>query len=189
MGRALAEEAIALDVDVILGPGANVKRTPLCGRNFAYFSEDPCLAGEMAASLISGIQELCVGASLKHFAANNQQHRRKTVSAEIDERTLREIYLPAFETAMKKAHPWKVMCAYNRINGLYASQNPVLLADILKRERRFYWSRGALDGVIGAVSAGVAQVLAVLQDIAFVQDILSAPSAHHPPAGLADDRL
>jgi len=122
-GQALAEEAIALHVDVLLGPGVNMKRSPLCGRNFEYFSEDPYLAGEMAIPLINGIQSKGVGTSLKHFAANNQEFKRFTMSAEIDERTLREIYLPAFEMAVKKAKPWTVMCAYNRINGIDCAEN------------------------------------------------------------------
>ncbi|HEX7599880.1 MAG TPA: glycoside hydrolase family 3 C-terminal domain-containing protein, partial [Polyangia bacterium] len=137
MGEALAEECIALKVDVLLGPGANMKRSPLGGRNFEYYSEDPFLAGEMAASLINGVQSLGVGTSLKHFAANNQEFQRFTISAEIDERTLREIYLPAFETAVKKAHPWTVMCAYNKLNGVYCSENYYLLVDILKKEWGF----------------------------------------------------
>ena len=136
-GEALAEEAIALDVDVLLGPGANMKRTPACGRNFEYFSEDPYLAGELAASFINGMQSRGVGASLKHYAANNQEHRRMVTSAEVDERTLREIYLPAFETAVKKAQPWTVMCAYNQLNGTYLSENHRLLVDILKNEWGF----------------------------------------------------
>jgi len=137
MGQALAEEAIALGVDVLLGPGVNMKRTPVCGRNFEYLSEDPFLAGELAASLIDGIQSRGVGTSLKHFAANNQEYQRMTISAEVDERTLREIYLPAFETAVKKAQPWTVMCAYNRINGVYASEQRELLTEILKNEWGF----------------------------------------------------
>lgn len=137
MGQALAEEAVALGVDVLLGPGVNMKRTPTCGRNFEYFSEDPTLAGELAASLIDGMQSSGVGASLKHFAANNQEYQRMTISAEVDERTLREIYLPAFETAVKKAQPWTVMCSYNRVNGVYASEHRELLTDILKDEWGF----------------------------------------------------
>ena len=123
MGQALAEECIALNVDVLLGPGANMKRSPLGGRNFEYFSEDPYLAGEMAASIINGIQSKGVGTSLKHYAANNQEFQRFSISAEVDERTLREIYLPAFEKAVKKAQPWTVMCSYNKVNGTFASEH------------------------------------------------------------------
>ena len=123
MGEALAEECIALNVDVILGPGTNMKRSPLGGRNFEYFSEDPYLAGEMAASMINGVQSKGVGTSLKHYAANNQEFQRFTISAEVDERTLREIYLPAFEKAVKHAKPWTVMCSYNKLNGTFASEH------------------------------------------------------------------
>ncbi len=137
MGQALAAEAIALGVDVLLGPGVNMKRTPACGRNFEYFSEDPYLAGELAGSLIDGVQSRGVGTSLKHFAANSQEYQRMTISAEIDERTLREIYLPAFETAVRKARPWTVMCAYNRVNGVYASEHHELLTQVLKQEWGF----------------------------------------------------
>ena len=137
MGQALAEECIALKVDVVLGPGTNMKRTPLGGRNFEYYSEDPYLAGQMAASFINGVQSKGVGTSLKHFATNNQEFQRLTISSEMDERTLREIYLPAFETAVKKAKPWTVMCAYNKLNGTYCSENHGLLVDILKDEWGF----------------------------------------------------
>src|SRR5579864_2183891 len=116
MGKALGEECAALNVDVLLGPGVNMKRSPLGGRNFEYFSEDPFLAGEMAASFINGVQSQGVGTSLKHFAVNNQEYQRFSINANVDERTLREIYLPAFETAVKKAQPWTVMCAYNKLN-------------------------------------------------------------------------
>ncbi len=134
LGEALAEEALALGVGVILGPGVNMKRTPVCGRNFEYFSEDPYLAGELAASFINGVQGKGVGTSLKHYAANNQEYQRMTMSSEVDERTLREIYLPAFEIAVKKAQPWTVMCSYNKINGIYGSEHYNLLTEILKDE-------------------------------------------------------
>ncbi len=137
MGQALAEECLALNVNVVLGPGANMKRTPLCGRNFEYFSEDPYLAGQMAASYIRGVQSKGVGTSLKHYATNNQETRRFNISSEMDERTLREIYLPAFETAVKTGQPWTVMCAYNKLNGTYCSENHKLMVDILKDEWGF----------------------------------------------------
>lgn len=137
MGEALAEECIALNVDVLLGPGVNMKRSPLGGRNFEYFSEDPFLAGELAANFINGVQSKGVGTSLKHYAANNQEFQRFSISAEIDERTLREIYLPAFEKAVKQAQPWTVMCAYNKVNGTFASEHHHLLTEILKNEWGF----------------------------------------------------
>lgn len=137
MGKAIAEEAIALNVDIVLGPGVNMKRSPLCGRNFDYYSEDPLLAGEMAAAFIEGVQSQGVGTSLKHFAANNQEFQRHTIDVKVDERTLREIYLAAFEIAVKKAKPWTVMCSYNKINGGLMSQNPLLLTEILKKEWGF----------------------------------------------------
>ncbi len=159
MGQALAEEAVALGVDVLLGPGVNMKRTPLCGRNFEYFAEDPFLAGEMAVSLIDGLQSKGVGVSLKHFAANNQEFERFSISAEVDERTLREIYLPAFETAVTRARPWTVMCAYNKVNGNYASEHYELLTKILKEEWDFEglvvsdW--GAVHDRVAALQAGL----------------------------------
>lgn len=159
MGEALAEECIALNVDVLLGPGANMKRSPLGGRNFEYFSEDPYLAGEMAASLINGIQSRGVGTSLKHYAANNQEYQRFSISAEVDERTLREIYLPAFEKAVKQAQPWTVMCSYNKVNGTFASEHYHLLTEILKNEWGFEglvvsdW--GAVRGRIAALKGGL----------------------------------
>lgn len=134
IGVALGEECQAEDVAVLLGPGANIKRSPLCGRNFEYFSEDPYLSSRMAASHIEGVQSQGVGTSLKHFAANNQEHRRMTGDSVVDERTLREIYLASFEFAVKEAQPWTVMCSYNKVNGTYASENEYLLTDILKDE-------------------------------------------------------
>lgn len=137
VGVALGEECQAENVAVLLGPGANIKRSPLCGRNFEYFSEDPYLSSELAASHITGVQSQGVGTSLKHFAANNQEHRRMSVDAIVDERTLREIYLASFENTVKKAQPWTVMCSYNKVNGEYASENKRLLTDILKNEWGF----------------------------------------------------
>jgi beta-glucosidase len=137
LGAALAEEAIALHVDVVLGPGVNMKRSPLGGRNFEYFSEDPYLAGELAVNFINGVQSKGVGTSLKHYAANNQEFQRLSISAEVDERTLREIYLPAFEKAVKEAQPWTVMCSYNKVNGVFASEHHTLLTEILKDEWGF----------------------------------------------------
>ena len=159
MGQAIAEECIALNVDVVLGPGANMKRSPLGGRNFEYFSEDPYLAGEMAANFINGVQSKGVGTSLKHFAANNQEYQRFSISSEVDERILREIYLPAFEKAVKKAKPWTVMCSYNKLNGTFASQHDYLLNKILKDEWGFEglvvsdW--GAVRDRVAALKAGL----------------------------------
>jgi len=155
MGEALAEECIALNVDVLLCPGVNMKRSPLGGRNFEYYSEDPYLAGELAAGLIHGIQSRGVGTSLKHFAVNNQEFQRLSISAEVDERTLREIYLPAFEKAVKQAKPWTVMCAYNKLNGEYCSENHYLLTDILKNEWGF---EGLVVSDWGAVHDRVASL-------------------------------
>ncbi len=137
VGKALGEECIALGVNVLLGPGVNMKRSPLGGRNFEYFSEDPFLAGRMAVDFIRGVQSQGVGTSLKHYAANNQEYQRFSMSSEVDERSLREIYLPAFEAAVKEAQPWTVMCSYNKLNGTYASENHYLLVDILKEEWGF----------------------------------------------------
>lgn len=137
MGEELGKQCQAEDVAVLLGPGVNIKRSPVCGRNFEYFSEDPYVAGELGASFVKGVQSQKVGTSVKHFAANNQEFRRGTISSEVDERTLREIYLPAFETIVKKAKPWTLMCSYNKINGVYASENEKLLTDILRKEWGF----------------------------------------------------
>ena len=159
MGIALAEECIALNVDVLLGPGVNMKRSPLGGRNFEYFSEDPYLAGEMAASFINGVQSKGVGTSLKHYAVNNQEFQRFSISAEVDERTLREIYLPAFEKAVRQAQPWTIMCSYNKINGTFASEHHQLLTEILKNEWGFEglivsdW--GAVRDRVAALKAGL----------------------------------
>lgn len=136
-GEALAEECLQEKVSVILGPGTNIKRSPVCGRNFEYFSEDPLLAGKMSANLINGCQSKGVGNSLKHFACNSQEAFRMVVNEVIDERTIREIYFPAFEIAVKEAQPWTVMNSYNRINGVYASQNYWLQEQVLRKEWGF----------------------------------------------------
>lgn len=141
VGMALAEETRAMDCDILLGPCVNIVRHPLAGRNFESYSEDPYLNGKMGVAWVKGLQSKKVGASLKHFAANNQEFERHRGSSELDERTLREIYLPHFEMVVKEAKPFTVMCAYNRINGVYASQNRHLLREILKEEWGF-------DGVV-----------------------------------------
>jgi beta-glucosidase len=148
IGEAIGREARALGVHVALGPGVNIKRSPLCGRNFEYYSEDPLLAGVLGAAHVRGQQSQGVGASVKHFAANNQETERMQVSADVDERTLREIYLPAFERVVTEAQPATVMCSYNRINGVYASQNRWLLTDVLRGEWGF---TGAVVSDWGAV--------------------------------------
>ena len=159
MGEAIGDSCQHERGSVVLCPAVNIKRSPLCGRNFEYLSEDPYLAGEMAAAYINGVQSRDVGTSIKHFAANNQEHRRMSSSSNVDERTLREIYLPAFETAVKKAQPWTVMCSYNRLNGVYASENPWLLTDVLRKEWGF---EGYVMSDWGAVSDRVAGVAAGL---------------------------
>ena len=134
MGEALGEESAALGVNVLLGPGTNMKRNPRCGRNFEYFSEDPYLAGKMAASYIRGIQSNGTSACVKHFAGNNQEERRMVSDSVIDERTLREIYLTAFEIAVKEGKTKSIMTSYNRLNGVHADENIHLLRDILRGE-------------------------------------------------------
>ena len=159
MGAALGREARANGVQILLGPAVNIKRSPLCGRNFEYYSEDPYLAGELAAGFINGVQSEGVGTSIKHFAANDQETRRLSVNSRVDERTLQEIYLPAFETAVKKARPWTVMCSYNRLNGAYASENKPLLTDILRGAWGFDgfvmsdW--GAVNDRVKGIAAGL----------------------------------
>ncbi|WP_114352125.1 glycoside hydrolase family 3 C-terminal domain-containing protein [Saliterribacillus persicus] len=160
VGVALGEEAQAEAVAVLLGPGANIKRSPLCGRNFEYFSEDPYLSTEMAANHINGVQSQGVGTSLKHFAANNQEHRRMSSDSIVDERTLREIYLASFEGAVKKAQPWTVMCSYNKVNGEYASENYRLLTEVLREDWGF---KGFVVSDWGAVNERVAGLKAGLE--------------------------
>lgn len=159
MGQTIGDSCQHEKLGVVLGPAVNIKRSPLCGRNFEYFSEDPYLAGEMSAAYINGVQSKNVGTSIKHFAANSQEHRRMSSSSNADERTLREIYFPAFEISVRKAQPWTVMCSYNRVNGVYASENPWLLTDVLRREWGF---KGYVMSDWGAVSDRVAGVAAGL---------------------------
>ncbi|MEV5846145.1 glycoside hydrolase family 3 C-terminal domain-containing protein [Streptomyces sp. NPDC051985] len=159
VGAALGREARALGVQVVLGPGMNLKRTPLCGRNFEYFSEDPLLSGTLAGALIQGMQSQGVGACVKHFAVNNQETDRLRISADVDERTLREIYLRGFEIAVRSANPWAVMTAYNRVNGVSVSENEWLLTDVLRGEWGYDglvvsdW--GAVHDPVTAVRAGL----------------------------------
>lgn len=180
VGAALGREARAAGVAVLLGPGVNIKRSPLGGRNFEYFSEDPLLTGELAAELVLGLQGEGVGAAVKHFAVNSQETDRMVVDAELDRRALREIYLPAFETVVTRARPWALMCSYNKVNGVYASQNRWLLTALLRQEWGFdgvvvsdWW---AVDDRLAALRAGLdlempgpapahdARILAALRD-------------------------
>ena len=137
LGDTLGNQCQAEDISVLLGPGVNIKRSPLCGRNFEYFSEDPYLSGKLAAAYIKGVQKHHVGTSIKHFAGNNQEYKRMSCSSEIDERTLREIYLTAFEIAVKESQPKTVMASYNRLNGTFASENEWLLGKVLRDEWGF----------------------------------------------------
>lgn len=159
MGKVLGRECQAEGVSVILGPAVNIKRSPLCGRNFEYYSEDPLVASEMAGALIEGIQSQNVGTSIKHFLANNQETRRMSSSSQADERTLREIYLAAFEGAITRQKPWTVMCSYNRINGVYAAENKKYLTDVLRGEWGF---EGYVVSDWGAVNHRVADLEAGL---------------------------
>ncbi len=175
VGAAVGREARHGGVSVVLGPGINIKRSPLCGRNFEYYSEDPYLTGELGAAMVTGIQSSGVGASLKHYAANNQEDDRLRVSADVDERTLREIYLAAFERIAIGSEPWTVMCAYNRVNGVHASENHWLLTDVLRQE--WGW-----DGVVvsdwGAVHDRVAALEAGL-DWEMPPRPAAKPRSHH----------
>jgi beta-glucosidase len=159
IGVALGEEARAMGVAVLLGPGINLKRSPLGGRNFEYYAEDPLLTGILAVEWVKGLQSTGVGASLKHFAVNSQETDRMRVSADVDERTLRELYLRAFQRVVQQAQPWTVMCAYNRVNGVYASEHHWLLTEVLRGEWGFAgvvvsdW--GAVVDRVAAVAAGL----------------------------------
>lgn len=159
VGAAIGEEARRQGVDVVLGPGVNIKRHPLCGRNFEYFSEDPVVSGELGAAMVRGIQSRGVGACLKHFAANSQEHARMVSGSVVDERTLRELYLAPFEHVVRHARPWSVMTAYNKLNGVYCSEHEWLLRDALRGEWGF---DGAVVSDWGAMSSSVASVRAGL---------------------------
>lgn len=159
VGAAIGEEARDQKVDMVLGPGVNMKRSPLCGRNFEYFSEDPWLSGALGSAMVRGIQSRGVGACVKHLAGNNQEHARMVGDSVIDERALREIYLAPFERVVREARPWAVMTGYNRLNGVYCSQHPWLLRDVLRSEWGF---DGAVVSDWGAMSESVASVAAGL---------------------------
>ena len=137
LGKALGLEARSKGINIILGPAINIKRSPLCGRNFEYFSEDPYLTGILGSMYVNGVQSENVGVCVKHFACNNQENRRMTVNVVVDERTLREIYLKAFQMIVKNSKPWSIMSAYVRLNGVYCTENKYLLDDILRKEWGF----------------------------------------------------
>jgi beta-glucosidase len=192
IGQALAQEARACNLSVILGPGINMKRSPLCGRNFEYFSEDPFLAGELAVGIVNGIQSGGVGTSVKHYAANNQETDRLRVDAQIDERTLREIYLPAFERVVQAEQPWTIMCSYNKVNGQSASENPWLLTTVLREEWGF---QGLVVSDWGAVYHRVPALLAGL-DLEMPpalgrspQEVVAAVQAGEVPTEALDARV
>jgi beta-glucosidase len=188
IGKAIGVEARAQGVDVMLGPGINIKRSPLCGRNFEYYSEDPHLAGVLGAAFVAGVQSEGVGACLKHFAVNNQETDRLRVSADVDDRALREIYLSAFEYVVIQARPWTVMCSYNRINGLHASQSRWLLTDILRDEWGFDglvvsdW--GAVHDRVAALQAGLDLEMPPNHGVSDLATVAAVTAGH-----LAEDTL
>ena len=163
LGERLGEECIREHISMLLGPGLNMKRSPVCGRNFEYFSEDPYLAGKLAAAFVSGVQSKGVAACPKHFATNNQEYRRMSGNSIVDERTLHEIYLQAFEILVKEAHPKSIMCAYNQLNGTYLSENKYMLTDVLRDKWGFdgfvVTDWGAGKGPAKGVQAGLDLVM------------------------------
>ncbi|MBP2266329.1 beta-glucosidase [Pseudarthrobacter sp. PvP004] len=189
IGQALGREARALGVNVLLGPAINIKRSPLCGRNFEYFSEDPLVSGVLGAAWVRGVQSQGIGTSVKHFAANNQETDRMRVSSDVDERTLREIYFPAFERVVRDSNPTTVMCSYNRVNGTYASENTWLLTDVLRNEWGF---NGAVVSDWGAVSNRIAALKAGLDlempggDGATTAEIITAVTDGHLDPAVVD---
>jgi beta-glucosidase len=189
MGEALGDECRSMGVAVLLGPGVNLKRSPLGGRNFEYFSEDPLIAGELGAAWVTGLQSRNVGASLKHFAVNNQETDRLRISADVDERTLREMYLSAFRRVVTQARPWTVMCSYNKINGVYASQNHWLLTEVLREEWGFDgvlvsdW--GAVADRVAAVAAGLDLTMPGPDDTGDAELVEAVAAGQLDPAALA----
>jgi len=159
LGKALGRECQAEGISMLLGPGVNIKRSPLCGRNFEYLSEDPCLAGQMAAAYIRALQEQGVSACVKHFACNNQETLRMTGDSRVDERTLHEIYLPAFEATVKEGGARSIMCAYNAVNGTFCAENKALLTDVLRDQWDFdgvvVTDWGAVKGRAAGIAAGL----------------------------------
>lgn len=186
VGNALGEEYHFYGVNAILGPAVNIKRHPLCGRNFEYFSEDPYLSGRLGCAYVKGVQDRGVAACPKHFSGNNQENGRYNVSSEIDERTLREIYYKPFEMIVKEAQPWSIMCAYNRLNGVYASEHKKLLNDVLREEWGF-------DGIIisdwGSVKNRAYSLLASIEMCMPYQEEAFGQLEEAYKAGIIDDEV